>query len=48
VLAVPLVRGDTVLSVLDLDSPTTGRFDDDRAGIERVGRIYAAASACTL
>ncbi|MGN6143961.1 MAG: GAF domain-containing protein [Mesorhizobium sp.] len=48
-LVVPLMRDDTVLGVLDLDSPTTGRFDDDdRAGIERVGRIYVAASAWTL
>lgn len=47
-LVVPLMRDDTVLGVLDLDSPTTGRFDDDdRAGIERVGRIYVAASAWT-
>jgi len=45
-LVVPLVRGETVLGVLDLDSPTTGRFDgDDRTGIERIGRIYVAASA---
>lgn len=45
-LVVPLMRGETVLGVLDLDSPTTGRFDDDdRAGIEQVGRIYVAASA---
>ncbi|MGN6303465.1 MAG: GAF domain-containing protein [Mesorhizobium sp.] len=47
-LVVPLIRDDTVLGVLDLDSPTTGHFDDDdRAGIERIGRIYVAASAWT-
>lgn len=48
-LVVPLIRDGAVLGVLDLDSPTTGRFDDDdRAGIERIGQIYVAASAWTL
>jgi len=45
-LVVPLIRGDAVLGVLDLDSPVTGRFDEeDRAGVERVAAIYVAASA---
>ncbi len=45
-LVVPLVRGTDIVGVLDLDSPTPGRFDaDDRAGVERLAEIYVAASA---
>jgi GAF domain-containing protein len=45
-LVVPLLKGDALLGVLDLDSPVPGRFDDaDRAGIEAVAAIWAAASA---
>ncbi|KQZ79109.1 hypothetical protein ASD64_12165 [Mesorhizobium sp. Root157] len=45
-LVVPLARGGEIFGVLDLDSPTPGRFDDDdRAGIERLAEIYVAASA---
>lgn len=45
-LVVPLVRGTDIVGVLDLDSPTSGRFDaDDRAGVERLAEIYVAASA---
>jgi GAF domain-containing protein len=37
-----------VLGVLDLDSPTTGRFDaDDQAGVERLAQIYVSASVWT-
>ena len=36
----PLFRSQ-VVGVLDLDSPTIGRFDeDDRAGIEELVRVY--------
>ncbi len=45
-LVVPLLRGDAVIGVLDLDSPVPDRFDDrDRAGIEALAAIYLAASA---
>ena len=45
-LVVPLRRGDTVIGVIDLDSPTAGRFDsDDRAGIEDVAERYLRLSA---
>jgi GAF domain-containing protein len=45
-LVVPLVKGDTLLGVLDLDSPVPGRFDEaDREGIEAVAAIWVAASA---
>lgn len=45
-LVAPLIRGDEILGVIDLDSPVPGRFDeDDRAGVERLAAIYVAASA---
>jgi GAF domain-containing protein len=43
-LVVPVVKDGVVVAVIDLDSPKRGRFDDDdRAGIEAVARIAAAA-----
>ena len=43
-LVVPLIAGDDVVGVLDLDSPSAGRFDDDdRAGCEQLAAIYLAA-----
>ena len=40
-LVVPLLRGETLLGVLDLDSPLPGRFDEqDRIGIEAVAAIW--------
>jgi L-methionine (R)-S-oxide reductase len=39
-LVVPLLRGDELLGVLDLDSPLVAGFDDvDRAGCERLAGI---------
>lgn len=36
-LVVPLLKGDEVLGVLDIDSPRAHRFDaDDEAGVERL------------
>ena len=36
-LAVPMLRDERVIGVLDLDSPTPGRFDeDDRVGCEQL------------
>jgi L-methionine (R)-S-oxide reductase len=44
-IVVPLMRGNTLLGVLDIDSPSLARFDDaDRRGIERVAAIFIAAS----
>ena len=44
-LVVPLLDGDTLLGVLDLDSPVPGRFDAaDRAGIEAVAAIWVNGS----
>jgi L-methionine (R)-S-oxide reductase len=40
-LVVPLLSGDSVLGVLDLDSPVPGRFDDeDRGGCERLVALF--------
>lgn len=45
-LVVPLMKGDTLLGVLDLDSPVPGRFDEaDRVGIEAVAALWVSASA---
>jgi L-methionine (R)-S-oxide reductase len=36
-IVVPMIRGDELLGVLDIDSPALGRFDqEDRVGLERV------------
>lgn len=41
-LVVPLLSGDTLLGVLDLDSPLVGRFDAvDRAGCELLADVVA-------
>jgi GAF domain-containing protein len=43
-LVVPLIKGDKVIGVLDLDSPSVARFDaDDQAGIEAIAKIYVEA-----
>ena len=45
-LVVLLRDADGVFGVLDLDSPTPGRFDkEDQAGIEKLVAIYVAASS---
>ena len=39
-LVVPLLKGDALLGVLDLDSPMLARFDDaDRVGCELLARV---------
>jgi GAF domain-containing protein len=44
-VVVPVVRGAEVLGVLDLDSPSLARFDDDDAhGLERIVELYVASS----
>ena len=43
-IVVPIVRDGELLAVLDIDSPTLARFDeDDRAGCLRLAEIMAAA-----
>jgi len=45
-LVVLLRDNDGVFGLIDLDSPTPGRFDkDDQAGIEALAAIYVAASS---
>lgn len=44
-LVVPLVKDGRLVGVLDLDSPSTGRFSsEDQAGIERLAAIFLAAT----
>lgn len=44
-IVVPLVKGDTLVGVLDLDSPRLGRFDaEDRAGLEALAAVWCKAS----
>ncbi|WP_026782082.1 GAF domain-containing protein [Pleomorphomonas koreensis] len=44
-LVVPLLSGDRVLGVIDLDSPSPGRFDEgDEAGIKALAALYVAGS----
>ena len=45
-LVVPLLHGDTLVGVLDLDSPVTARFDaDDQAGLEAIAQVFVEALA---
>jgi len=44
-IVVPLVRGDELLGVLDLDSPVPGRFDQyDADGLEQAVQLLLAGS----
>jgi len=44
-IVIPLISGDTLLGVLDIDSPKLARFDDaDRRGLERLASIFMSAS----
>lgn len=44
-IVVPLLDGERLLGVLDLDSPEHARFDDtDRAGLEALAALWVAAS----
>jgi GAF domain-containing protein len=41
-LVVPILAGDRVIAVIDLDSPTPARFDaEDAAGIEAIARMLS-------
>ncbi|MEI2456762.1 MULTISPECIES: GAF domain-containing protein [Lysobacter] len=45
-LVVPLLRGEELIGVLDLDSPLPERFDaDDQAGLEAIARVYLESLA---
>ncbi|EGF47219.1 putative GAF sensor protein, partial [Lacticaseibacillus rhamnosus MTCC 5462] len=46
-LVVPLVKEGRLIGVLDLDSPSVGRFTEvDQVGIEALAAIFLAASDC--
>jgi GAF domain-containing protein len=43
-IVVPIVRGGELVAVLDIDSPTPGRFDEeDEAGCVALGEVLAGA-----
>jgi GAF domain-containing protein len=43
-IVVPLLKGEELLGVLDIDSPSVGRFDEaDRLGIERLATLFIAS-----
>jgi L-methionine (R)-S-oxide reductase len=43
-IVVPLLAGDELLGVLDIDSPRLARFNDgDARGLERLGAIFLAS-----
>jgi len=43
-IVVPILRGDQLIGVLDLDSPETARFDEEDArGLERLVRVFVAS-----
>ncbi|MEA9895910.1 GAF domain-containing protein [Xanthomonas campestris pv. raphani] len=43
-LVIPLVQGDTLIGVLDLDSPELDRFDaDDQRGLEAIAQVFIGA-----
>ena len=45
-VVVPLVRGDVLIGVLDIDSPIPGRFDaDDQFGLETLAGVFMASGA---
>jgi L-methionine (R)-S-oxide reductase len=40
-LVVPLLQGDTLIGVFDLDSPEPARFDvEDQEGLEAIARVW--------
>lgn len=48
-VVIPLVRGDRLIGVLDIDSPMFARFDvEDKAGLESLVEIFLDASELSL
>lgn len=46
-LVVPLVKNGVLIGVLDLDSPSVGRFSEaDQAGIENLASIFLRLTDC--
>ncbi|MCC4586079.1 GAF domain-containing protein [Xanthomonas melonis] len=45
-LVIPLVKGDALIGVLDLDSPELDRFDgEDQRGLEAIAQVFVSAVA---
>ncbi|MCC4620801.1 GAF domain-containing protein [Xanthomonas cassavae CFBP 4642] len=45
-LVIPLIKGDALVGVLDLDSPELDRFDeDDQRGLEAIAQVFVDALA---
>jgi L-methionine (R)-S-oxide reductase len=43
-IVIPLLVGDALIGVLDIDSPELARFDDaDREGLERLAAVWVAS-----
>lgn len=43
-LVVPLLHGDTLVGVFDIDSPVSSRFDaDDQLGLEAIAQVFVEA-----
>jgi GAF domain-containing protein len=48
-IVVPLITGEKLVGVMDLDSPVVGRFDEvDARGLEAIAAIVLAASVVVL
>ncbi|MEB0041562.1 MULTISPECIES: GAF domain-containing protein [unclassified Pseudomonas] len=46
-LVVPLIKDGKLMGVLDLDSPSVGRFcEDDQAGVEQLVAIFLRLTTC--
>ena len=46
-IVIPLMKGERLLGVLDLDSPVFGRFDDeDAAGLNQLVSVLVESSEC--
>jgi L-methionine (R)-S-oxide reductase len=44
-IVIPLIKGSSLVGVLDIDSPRRARFDEaDRRGLERLSAIFMAAA----
>ena len=44
-IVVPILVGDRLIGVLDLDSPVVGRFDaEDQAGLEKLVEVFIAST----
>lgn len=46
-VVVPLIKDGKLIGVLDLDSPSVGRFsEEDQEGIERLAAIFLKSTDC--